>query len=77
MNTKTTFQPRTMALLVIALLAAGLFSGCLGSMDGKIVCDQDGNFYQLSGQKVMGDNAYRLMPIDTTKMIPIGFSPCR
>ena len=28
MNTKTTFQPRTVGLLVTALLAAGLFSGC-------------------------------------------------
>lgn len=28
MNTKTTFQPRTVGLLVTALLAAGLFSAC-------------------------------------------------
>lgn len=28
MNTKTTFRPRTVGLLVTALLAAGLFSGC-------------------------------------------------
>lgn len=30
MNTKTTFRPRTLGLLVTALLAAGLFSGCGG-----------------------------------------------
>ena len=28
MNTKMTFQPRTVGLLVTALLAAGLLSGC-------------------------------------------------
>lgn len=28
MKTKTTFQPRTVGLLVTVLLAAGLFSGC-------------------------------------------------
>ena len=28
MKVKTTFQPRTVGLLVTALLAAGLFSGC-------------------------------------------------
>lgn len=32
MKTKTTFQPRTVGLLVTALLAAGLFSGCGGEM---------------------------------------------
>ena len=35
MNTKTTFQARTVGLLVTALLAAGLFSSCeaIGSGD--------------------------------------------
>jgi hypothetical protein len=32
MNTTTTFQPRTVGLLVTALLAAGLFSGCGGEL---------------------------------------------
>lgn len=42
MNTKTTFQPRTVGLLVTALLAAWLFSGCEQRPAGKEVKGAEG-----------------------------------
>lgn len=42
---KTTFQPRTVGLLVTALLAAGLFLGCDGAPDaGQVEADNGKNF---------------------------------
>jgi len=37
MKTKTTFQPRTVGLLVTVLLAAGLLFGCDGQPHHKVI----------------------------------------
>lgn len=53
------------ALLIIALLLAG----CEWSndMEGEIVKDRNGKYYELTNDKVIGHERYRLIEVDTTK----------
>ena len=43
------------------------------SKQGLIVKDNKGNYYEIDGDDVLGDERYRLVRIDTTKYKPVGF----
>ena len=84
MNTKTTFQPRTVGLLVTALLAAGLFSGCSDEgceesrYDGVVVTHPSGQRLRLVhrfGVNYMLEQEYTTVTFtgDTVS----DFQPCR
>ena len=78
MNTKMTFQPRAVRLLLTALLAAWIFSGCKWSKpkEGWLVMTKDGKVYQLQGEWVIGHDRYEVVPVDTNIFLPAGFPPC-
>lgn len=56
------------------LLVAVIFVSCSKNKEGVIVKDKKGRYYQLTGEKVLGAERYRLIEIDTTKFKVVGFN---
>ena len=57
------------------ILLACVFISCTSKKEGEIVMDKEGNYYELTHKNAfMGDEMYRLEPIDTTKFKVKGFN---
>lgn len=56
------------------LLFVVIFTSCSKNKEGVIIKDKDGNYYQLTGDNVLGSERYRLIKIDTTKFKVVGFN---
>ena len=63
--TKLNFTTKTAIALYVML--AVVLSSCTTSAkkEGEIVKDKNGNYYQLSNERVLGNERYRLIEIDT------------
>ncbi len=66
MKTKNSINPLTPAFASV-LLAVVLLSSCTTSAkkEGEIVKDKNGKYYQLTNERVFGNERYRLIEIDT------------
>lgn len=53
-------------ILSMILLTSCTFSN---KKEGEVVKDKNGNYYELTNDRCLGHERYRLIPIDTTKFI--------
>mgnify|MGYP003149246157 CR=1 FL=1 len=57
------------------LLVAVAFVGCgVNDMQGYIVMDKHGNYYELHGEDAFGIERYQLFKVDTSVVQPVGFN---
>ena len=54
-------------IAIASLLLAFVFTSCITSAkkEGEIVKDKNGKYYQLTNERVFGNERYRLIEIDT------------
>ena len=70
MNTNLLFKTLAIALLSI-LLTLLFMQGCQSAKrEGNIVKDQNGKYYLLTNERVLGNERYRLIEIDTANFRP-------
>lgn len=64
---KNKFSINHLTLAFASLLLAVIFTSCTTSAkkEGEIVKDKNGKYYQLTNERVFGEERYRLIEIDT------------
>ena len=62
----------TRTSICLYLVLSAVFTSCTHRRDGKIVMDNEGNYYEL--RALGGNESYALDLIDTTKYKVVGFN---